>query len=143
MDLSIFLKTVTGTLCLTAAHPWTRALTSAPASSVPPFFGADYYPDQTDVSLWEEDAWMMAEFGITNVRIAEFAWALMEPSEGHYDFAWLRKSVDILHAHNIAIILGTPLAAPPPWLTQKYPEVLIVTEQGMTPRPRGPPLHLP
>ena len=80
---------------------------------------------------------MMADFGITNVRIAEFAWALMEPSEGHYDFAWLHKSVDILRAHKLAVILGTPSAAPPPWLSQKYPEVLIVTEQGMTLSPEG------
>src|SRR6266568_9678470 len=31
--------------------------------------GVDYYPDQTPESLWEEDARMMAETGITNVRI--------------------------------------------------------------------------
>ena len=54
--------------------------------------GVDYYPDQTPESLWEEDARMMAETGITNVRIAEFAWALMEPAEGKYDFAWLHRA---------------------------------------------------
>ena len=58
--------------------------------------GVDYYPDQTPESLWEEDARMMAEAGITNVRVAEFAWALMEPSEGKFDFDWLHRSVDIL-----------------------------------------------
>src|SRR5207244_12655102 len=56
--------------------------------------GVDYYPDQTPESLWEEDARMMAETGITNVRIAEFAWALMEPAEGKFDFPWLHRAVE-------------------------------------------------
>ena len=94
--------------------------------------GTDYYPDQTPEPLWEEDAAQMAAMGITNVRIAEFAWALMEPSEGKFDFAWLERAVKILHAHNIAVILGTPSAAPPSWLSQKYPEILMVNEHGVT-----------
>lgn len=94
--------------------------------------GTDYYPDQTPEHLWEEDAAQMAAMGITNVRIAEFAWALMEPREGAFDFAWLERSVRILHAHNIAVILGTPSAAPPSWLSQKYPEIMMVNEHGVT-----------
>ncbi|MFT4111527.1 beta-galactosidase [Silvibacterium sp.] len=111
------------------------ALSAAPAASpsIPPLlFGVDYYPDQTPEHLWEEDAAAMAAAGVTNVRIAEFAWGLMEPSEGAYDFRWLDRAVAILHAHNIGCILGTPSAAPPPWLSQKYPEVLMVNEHGVT-----------
>ncbi len=74
--------------------------------------GVDYYPDQTPEALWEEDSRMMAETGFTNVRIAEFAWALMEPAEGKFDFAWLRRAVQTLHKYNIAVILGTPSARP-------------------------------
>jgi len=33
---------------------------------------------------------MMSDAGFTNVRIAEFAWGLMEPAEGKFEFAWLR-----------------------------------------------------
>jgi beta-galactosidase len=95
-------------------------------------FGTDYYPDQTAESLWEQDAAAMAAMGITNVRIAEFAWALMEPQEGKFDLSWLQRAVKILHAHDIAVILGTPSAAPPPWLTQKYPEVMMVNDHGLT-----------
>lgn len=105
--------------------------------NVPLLLGVDYYPDQTPESLWEEDARMIADFGFTNVRVAEFAWSLMEPSEGKFDFAWLHRSVEILHKHGIGVILGTPSAAPPPWLTQKYPEVLMVNDQGMTVFPGG------
>jgi beta-galactosidase len=72
------------------------SLAGAPAAG-PLLLGVDYYPDQTPEALWEEDARMMADFGFTNVRIAEFAWALMEPAEGKFDFAWLRRSVEILH----------------------------------------------
>ncbi|MGH9618338.1 MAG: beta-galactosidase, partial [Bryobacteraceae bacterium] len=100
-------------------------------------FGADYYPDQTDESLWAQDAKMMSEFGITNVRVAEFAWGLMEPEEGRFAFDWLRRAVHLLHSHNIAVILGTPSAAPPPWLTQKYPEVFEVNDKGTTLSPEG------
>jgi beta-galactosidase len=99
--------------------------------------GVDYYPDQTPESLWEEDARMMADTGITNVRIAEFAWALMEPSEGKFDFAWLHRAVDTLHKHDIAVILGTPSAAPPPWLSAQYPEIVEVNEKGDRLRPGG------
>src|SRR6266849_1416823 len=99
--------------------------------------GVDYYPDQTPESLWEEDSRMMAEVGFTNVRIAEFAWALMEPAEGKFDFAWLRRAVEILHKYNIAVILGTPSAAPPPWLMVKYPDVVEVNAQGERLHPGG------
>jgi len=92
--------------------------------------GVDFYPDQTPEALWEEDSRMMAETGFTNVRIAEFAWALMEPNEGKFDFAWLRRAVQTLHKHNLAVILGTPSAAPPPWLSLKYPEIIEVNAQG-------------
>jgi len=97
----------------------------------------DYYPDQTPEALWEEDARMIAEVGFTNVRIAEFAWALMEPVEGKFEFDWLHRAVQTLHKHNISVILGTPSAAPPPWLTVHYPEVVEVNAQGMRLRPGG------
>ena len=101
------------------------------AGTSPLLFGTDYYPDQTPEDLWEEDAAAMSAMGITNVRIAEFAWALMEPQEGKFSFAWLDQAIGVLHAHGLAVILGTPSAAPPPWLTLKYPEVLMVNEHGV------------
>ena len=59
---------------------WAQVSGGAPAS-VPLLLGVDYYPDQTPESLCEEDTRRISEAGLTNVRIAEFAWALMEPSE--------------------------------------------------------------
>ena len=128
--------TVTGLTGLSGKLASARMIAEGNAAAgiykLPLLFGTDYYPDQTPEKLWEQDAEMMEAFGITNVRIAEFAWALMEPQEGKFDFAWLNRAVKILMSHNIAVILGTPSAAPPPWLTQKYPEVMIVNEHGVT-----------
>ena len=110
---------------------WARTATSAGGvSGGQILLGVDYYPDQTPEALWEEDCRMMAEMGFTNVRIAEFAWALMEPAEGKFEFGWLNRAVKMLHKHDIAVILGTPSAAPPPWLPIKYPDVFEVNAQG-------------
>jgi beta-galactosidase len=81
---------------------------AGPSSAGNLLLGVDYYPDQTPESLWDEDSRMMADFGFTNVRIAEFAWGLMEPAEGKFDFAWLHRAVETLYKYNVAIILGTP-----------------------------------
>src|SRR5208283_2059286 len=92
--------TVAGLTAMQERLAWARAHAgSDPAAAmakVPLLFGTDYYPDQTPEALWEQDAKAMEAYGITNVRIAEFAWALMEPSEGKYDCAWLNRAVKIL-----------------------------------------------
>ncbi|HEX3436826.1 MAG TPA: beta-galactosidase [Pseudacidobacterium sp.] len=139
MDRRFFLKSAGATTAgFLLARPLSGAMRSFEETlSQQVLFGVDYYPDQTPESLWEEDARRIEEAGLTNVRIAEFAWALMEPSEGRFDFAWLRRVVDVLHSHGIGVILGTPSAAPPPWLTQKYPGVFEVNDHGMTLSPEG------
>jgi beta-galactosidase len=119
-----------GSLAVLGAAGLRLPLLAQAAAAGPLLFGVDYYPDQTPESLWEEDARMIAETGLTNARIAEFAWALMEPSEGKFEFEWLKRAAGILNQHNIAIILGTPSAAPPPWLSAKYPEIMEVDAQG-------------
>ncbi len=118
---------------------WARAMPN-PGGSTPGaqiLLGVDYYPDQTPEALWEEDARMMAEAGFTNVRIAEFAWALMEPAEGKFEFGWLHHAIEILRKHKIAVILGTPSAAPPPWLSLKYPDIVEVNAEGERLHPGG------
>jgi beta-galactosidase len=72
----------------------------------------------------------MQEAGIHIVRVGEFAWSRMEPSEGRYDLDWLDRAVTAAAKHGIYTVLGTPSAAPPAWLTQKYPETLKVGEDG-------------
>jgi beta-galactosidase len=89
-------------------------------------FGVDYYPEQWEETDWARDAQRMRECGVNVVRIAEFGWSLMEPEEGKYDFSLFDRAITVLANHGIKIILGTPTATPPKWLTYKYPEVLNV-----------------
>jgi beta-galactosidase len=93
-------------------------------------FGVCYYPEQWPENYWEEDARRMSECGVNTVRMGEFGWAVMEPREGRYDFSLFDRAIETLGRHGIKTIFGTPTAAPPKWLTQKYPEVLDVFETG-------------
>lgn len=95
-----------------------------------PFIGAAYYPEDWDESEIDKDIAQMLEIGINVVRIGEFAWAKMEPSEGNYDFTWLHNVVDKLQAAGIGVIMGTPTAAPPYWLTSKDKDMFVLREHG-------------
>jgi beta-galactosidase len=64
------------------------------------------------------------------VRIGEFAWSSLEPREGDYEFEWLDHAVRAAERHHIAVVIGTPSAAPPAWLTSKYPETLRTLADG-------------
>jgi len=73
----------------------------------------------------------MREAHFNIVRMAEFAWAKLEPREGKFNFDWLDKAIETLAKNNIKTILGTPTATPPAWLVTKYPEILRVDRQGI------------
>ncbi len=92
--------------------------------------GVDYYPEHWPRERWETDARMMAEAGFNIVRLAEFAWVLLEPSEGQFDFDWLDDALAVLARHGIEAILGTPTAAMPGWVARKYPETLAMQKDG-------------
>jgi beta-galactosidase len=92
--------------------------------------GVAWYPEQWPESRWEEDLRLMEAANLKVVRIAEFAWSRMEPSEGHYDFDWLESAISLAAKHHIVSVLGTPTATPPAWLTQKYPDTLRVEANG-------------
>jgi beta-galactosidase len=101
------------------------------APSAPPLLlGTAWYPEQWPESRWEADLELMQQAGIHLVRVGEFAWSRMEPEEGHYDLDWLDRAVSAAAKHNIYTVIGTPTAAPPAWLTQKYPETLRAEQDG-------------
>lgn len=85
------------------------------------YYGCDYYPEHWPESRWAEDTGLMQGAGFNIVRIGEFAWAKMEPAEGHCDWAWLDRAIGILADHDLKVVLGTPTATPPPWLTCARP----------------------
>ncbi|MFF8774494.1 beta-galactosidase [Kitasatospora sp. NPDC015120] len=93
-------------------------------------FGGDYNPEQWPEEVWREDVRLMAEAGVSLVTVAVFSWSRLEPAPGSYDFGWLDRVLDLLHAHGIAVDLATATATPPPWLVRAHPEVQPVDAAG-------------
>ena len=85
--------------------------------------GADYYPEHWEKERWKIDAEMMVKANIQVIRIGEFAWSLYEPTEDMYDFAWLDEALDYFNQYGIKVVLCTPSATPPKWMTDKYPDI--------------------
>ncbi|MBC7590024.1 MAG: beta-galactosidase [Salinibacterium sp.] len=73
----------------------------------------------------------MVEAGVNLVSVGIFSWALLEPSEGEYEFGWLDSVLDLLHGSGIRVDLANASASPPPWFTHKYPQSLPVTASGV------------
>ncbi|MHB9133249.1 MAG: beta-galactosidase [Armatimonadota bacterium] len=93
-------------------------------------FGAAYYPEHWPVERWELDARMMREAGFNTVRMAEFAWTRLEPSQGEFDFDWLDEVVGLLGSNGVRTLMCTPTAAPPGWVVKDSPEMLPFFEDG-------------
>ena len=99
-----------------------QAPTAPAASSTNPpalYLGTAWYPEQWPESRWDADLSLMEAAHVRFVRIGEFAWSQLEPSEGHYDLDWLDHAIRAAARHHIAVVIGTPSAAPPAWLTTK------------------------
>jgi beta-galactosidase len=93
-------------------------------------FGGDYNPEQWDEQVWKQDDELMRQARVNLATVGVFSWALLEPEEGRYDFAWLDAHIDRLHANGVAVDLATPTASPPPWFTLAHPDALPVTPDG-------------
>lgn len=96
----------------------------------PPYLGVAYYPEDWDSSEIDKDISKMLSIGINVARIGEFAWCKLEPSDGNFNFSWLHEVVDKLKAAGIGVVMGTPTATPPVWLTEKYPDMLVEMKNG-------------
>ena len=94
------------------------------------FFGCAWYPEQWLEKRWQEDIQLMVEAGMNVCRVAEFAWSSMEPREGDFQLEWLDRVITLLHQNNIKVVLGTPTAAPPAWLTRHHPDTLAIEPDG-------------
>ncbi|MQS43202.1 beta-galactosidase [Xanthomonas translucens] len=116
---------------LTAAVPDARAQATRYADAAPLLLGVAWYPEQWPEAQWERDLTLMQAAHVRVVRIGEFAWSRMEPREGQYDFGWLDRAIAAAARHHIVVVLGTPTAAPPAWLTQAYPDTLRVGQDGV------------
>ena len=94
------------------------------------YYGSAWYPEHWPEERWSKDIELMKELKFNVVRVGEFAWSKMEPSEGNYQLDWLEKAIDLAWKNGIPTVIGTPTAAPPIWMIEKYPEVRRVNEGG-------------
>ncbi|AEJ18217.1 beta-galactosidase [Gracilinema caldarium] len=95
-------------------------------------WGVDWYPEQWDKTLWESDVQRMAEQGFQVVRMMEFAWPILEPRPGNYDFSLFDSVIDILEKYKLTVVLGTPTAIMPVWLVDQDPTILAVHPNRLT-----------
>src|ERR671932_383719 len=122
-------------LCLVLWPGLARAQTSDGAARFFPRadlmrIGVYYYPEHWPEAEWERDFANMERLGFEFVHMAEFAWAMLEPEEGRFDFAWLDRAVVMAARHHLRVILCTPTPCPPAWMAEKYPEVFLVGADG-------------
>jgi len=92
--------------------------------------GADYYPEHWPRERWDTDARLMRQAGFNVTRMAEFAWAKLEPNEGQFDFDWLEEAVNLFGQYGVQTILCTPTPTMPKWVYDTYPDTVSVDEKG-------------
>jgi len=86
-------------------------------------YGAAYYPEYFPAERRERDLDLMRDANLTVIRVGESVWSTWEPSDGVFDLEWLRPTLDGAHERGIAVVLGTPTYAVPPWLQTRHPEI--------------------
>lgn len=72
------------------------------------------------------DLQRMQRSGIAEVRVGEFAWSLVQPSEEQWDFGLFDQFLAICSEESMQVIFCTPSACPPIWLLKKFPDLLPV-----------------
>ena len=96
------------------------------------YYGAAYYDEYMPVSRVEEDMRLMKAAGMNVIRIAESTWSTWEPGDGEFDFTSLHRMLRGAKKYGIAVIVGTPTYAIPPWMAKKYPDILAETHSGLS-----------
>lgn len=96
------------------------------------WYGGDYNPEQWPERVWDDDVRLMRRAGVTMATVGVFSWARIQPDEGVFDYDWLDRVIDKLHAGGIAVDLATGTASTPPWAIEKYPAMLAQTRDGAT-----------
>lgn len=92
--------------------------------------GTSYYPEHFSREEWAKDLDNMKALGLDCMRLAEFTWSRLEPAEGVFDFDWLEEFCDLARERGLGLVMCTPTAAPPRWLSRNYPEILPLDANG-------------
>ncbi len=130
--LAVLRRALAAGLLLAASVPASAnaVSTTDPFTVAAPAIGASWYPEQWPEAQWDRDLALMRRANFTVVRVGEFAWSRLEPSDNRFDFAWLDKAIAAAARHGIRVVIGTPTAAPPIWLTEAHPDTLRVNDDG-------------
>ena len=114
------------------------AETVAPRKPMRPdtvLYGVAYYHEYMPYERLDKDIELMKRAGITVVRVGESTWTSWEPRDGEFQFEWMDRVVDRMHAAGIQVVMGTPTYSVPPWLYAKHPEIMVMPlGQVRTPR---------
>ncbi|SDU23793.1 beta-galactosidase [Jiangella alkaliphila] len=94
-------------------------------------FGAAYYPEYQPVERLDTDFGLMRDAGFSLIRVGESVWSTWEPRDGEFELEWLDRVLDAAHDHDVAVVLGTPTYAVPPWLMRKHPEIAAEERTGV------------
>jgi len=138
--LNSFRSRLLGSLLLllsVSLSAYTQPIASKSKASSPFFKDADmmtigvyYYPEAWPESQWARDFANMRKLNLEFVHMGEFAWGLYEPEEGKYNLDWLERAVNLAAKAGLKVILCTPSGAPPVWLAENHPEILMVDANG-------------
>lgn len=93
-------------------------------------FGVDYYPEHWARERWRPDLQRMKAMGFSIVRVMEFAWTLLEPEPGRYDFTLFDAFIAEAQLQGLQVIVGTPTATFPAWLYEKHPDIMQIHPDG-------------
>src|SRR5262249_7571699 len=99
-------------------------------------FGAAYYAEYQPYERLETDLDLIAQAGVSVVRVGGAVWSTGGPQDGVFALGGLQPVLDAAHARGIRAIVGTPTYAVPPWLRRRYPETAAQRATGV-PIPYG------
>jgi len=115
-------------LLFLAVLPWAVLAQPKPFGTV--LYGASYYHEYMPYERLDKDVELMQKAGVTVIRLGESTWSSWEPTDGHFEFAWMDRIIDRLHQAGIKVILGTTTYSIPPWLYKAHPEILVTRLDG-------------
>lgn len=124
---------IRGSTVVSIAQPEVTKSAYPPVSAKAPFIwhGGDYNPEQWPSHIWDDDFRLMRKAGITAVTVGVFSWVSLQPAEDRFTFEWMDEILNKAHENGIHVILATPSAAQPAWMSQKYPQMLRSDERGV------------
>ncbi|HVX66818.1 MAG TPA: beta-galactosidase [Bryobacteraceae bacterium] len=109
-------------------------LPAAHAASDTILYGAAYYHEYMPYERLAKDVELMKKANLSVVRVGESTWSSWEPRDGEFQFAWMDRIVDAMHAAGIRVIMGTPTYSIPTWLYRKHPEIAVLHQGALPPQ---------